>query len=324
VFALTGFLQTSEKPAAPAPPYFSGEVAFSEVMVFDYDRDGTRDKVQFWIAVEGQPAIGKPGEPGARAESGSVRYFVYDVERKKKIKDWLMGFNMGFPVAEQPYPITKISVTDRTARFDLNGTTWTITDLGDSTDQDEVVLQDPSGTRKGRFYGGVFRVVPAQPVPIGPNTECNECHRDAAVAMAASGGPHRELECATCHTEHPPDKQGARPQCRSCHEPHSPDMGDAACTGCHRGHAPATLAISATVPNAHCAACHKEQAATLRASRSLHMGVPCAVCHRSEHGATQRCQFCHRAPHPDDVMKTPEGCGSCHKTAHDLQTGRAR
>jgi hypothetical protein len=322
--AITGFLQTGEKPTTPDPPCLSGEVAFTEVLVFDYDRDGTRDRVQFWIAVEGQPAVGKPGEPGSRPESGSVRYFVFDVDRGKKVKDWMMGFNMGFPMAEEPHPITNISITGRTARFDLQGTTWTITDAGDSWDKDAIELKDASGTRKGRFYGGDFRVVPAVPVAIEANKTCNECHEDAAVAMATAGGPHRELECANCHTEHPAEKEGARPQCLSCHEAHAADMSDAACTGCHRGHAPATPVIAATVPNAHCAACHKDTAATLRASRSLHTGVPCAVCHRSEHGATRSCQFCHRAPHPEDLMKNPEGCGSCHKTAHALQAGRSR
>jgi hypothetical protein len=326
--ALTGSLRAAEEKPALTPPYLSGEVAFSEVLAFDYDRDGTPDKVQFWIAVEGRPAVGKEGELGARPESGSIRYFVYDVARGKKIKDWLMGFNMGFPVADEPHPITKIAVDGRTASFELAGATWTITDAGDSWDKDKIELKDASGVRKGRFYGGDFQVVPAaaapKPVANAANAACNECHEDAAVAMAKTGGPHRDLDCASCHTEHPPDKEGARPQCLSCHEAHGAEMKDASCTGCHRGHSPKTLSYAATVPDAHCAACHTDVAATLKASRSRHMGIACAVCHRAEHGKTESCQFCHRAAHPEHVMRKTGVCASCHKTAHDLKSGHAR
>jgi hypothetical protein len=163
-----------------------------------------------------------------------------------------------------------------------------------------------------------------EPLAVEANATCIECHRDAAVSVAASGGPHRELECANCHTEHPPEKEGARPQCLSCHQAHSPKMGDDACTACHRGHAPATSAIAATVPDAYCAACHDGAATALRASKSLHMGLTCVTCHRKEHKATSDCQFCHRASHPQHVMQKPGTCASCHKTAHALESRRAK
>jgi hypothetical protein len=326
---LAGLIHAGQEPPPRQAPYLWGEVAFSEVLVFDYNRDGTRDRVQFWITIEGQPAVGKPGDAGARAESGSIRYFVVDVATGKRVKDWMIGFNMGFPVPEEPHPITDISVKGRTAQFELRGATWTITDGGDTWDKDTIELKDASGVRKGRFYAGDFRVVPdpavvTEPLAIEANAACNECHHDAAVAMAASGGPHRELECAGCHTEHPPEKEGARPQCLTCHQPHGAGMNDAACSQCHRGHAPATSVVSATVPNAHCAACHKGAAATLSASKSLHMGLTCVTCHRKEHKATSDCQFCHRASHPQDVMQKPGICASCHKTAHALESGRTK
>lgn len=321
------------KPAAaPAPgrqpPYLWAEVAFSDVMVFDYDRDGTRDRVQFWIAIDGVPAAGKAGEADYTAESGSVSYFVLDVTRKARIKDWLMGFNMGFPAPGEPHPITNIAIDGRTARFDLRGATWTITDKGDTWDKDAIELKDSSGVRKARFYGGDFRVVPlpaaaADPLAIKANAACVECHREAAGAIAASGGPHRELECANCHAEHPPEKAGAKPQCLTCHAAHADGMDDKACTSCHRGHAPALSAIAPTVPDAYCAACHEDAATALRASTSLHMGVTCVTCHRKEHKAKSDCLFCHRAAHPQHVMKKAGICASCHNTAHDLKRARS-
>jgi hypothetical protein len=325
---LGGGMQAGQQAVSPKPPYLWAEVAFSEVLVFDYDRNGTRDRVQFWITIEGMPAVGKPGDPGSRPESGSVSYFVVDVDRKARIKDWLMGFNMGFPAPGEPHPITNISITGRTARFELRGATWTITDKGETWDKDTIEIKDSSGMRLGRFYGGDFRVVPesaavTDPLAIAANAKCIECHHDAAVAIAASGGPHRELECTNCHAEHPPEKAGARPQCLTCHQAHAADMSDKACTSCHRGHAPATSAIAATVPDAYCAACHAGQAQALRASKSLHMGVTCATCHRKTHKASAECQFCHRATHPQHVMQKPGVCASCHNTAHALKSGRA-
>ena len=108
---------------AGSPSSFHGELAFSDTIAFDYDRDGTLDKVQFWIELHGQQAIGEPGSPGARPESGSVSYFVVDVARKRRIDNWLLGLNMagGFPVAGEPYPLVNISITERTVQFELSG-----------------------------------------------------------------------------------------------------------------------------------------------------------------------------------------------------------
>lgn len=318
--------QAGQQPAAQTPPYLWAEVAFSEVQAFDYDRDGKRDRVQFWFALEGRPVA---GDEGSRVESGTVRYFVLDMDRKTRIKDWLMGFNMGFPAPEEPHPITNLSITGRTAQFDLRGATWTVTDAGDTWAKDTIEIKDSSGVRRPRFFGGDFRVVPdpavvTEPLAIEANASCVECHREAAVAIAAKGGPHRELECASCHMEHPPEKEGARPQCSTCHQPHGPGITDASCGQCHLGHAPATSAIAATVPDASCAACHEGAASALRASGSLHMGVTCVTCHRKEHKATSACQFCHRASHPQHVMQKPGSCGSCHNTAHALKSARAQ
>jgi hypothetical protein len=79
------------------------------------------------------------------------------------------------------------------------------------------------------------------------------------------------------------------------------------------------------MPDAYCVPCHAGAAETLRASRSLHMGVKCVLCHQKEHAApATACVFCHRGSHPEHVMSKTGSCASCHKTAHDLRSGRAR
>jgi hypothetical protein len=332
-----GVLLAQEKappaPAAPQPgPSLHAELAYSEPIAFDYDRDGKPNRVQFWIEIEARPA---PGEPGTEVEGGSLKYFVYDLESKRRIDNWMAGFTLtmggDFPRPGEAYPLTNVRIEGRTAHFDFNGATWTLTDGGPSWKTDPIEIRDYRGTRKARFLGGDVRVVggaatAAKPVDVAANKECNGCHEDAALTMAAEGGPHRELECAACHTKHPPDVEGVVvPECTSCHESHSESMGAASCAECHAGHAVAKVKHAPTMPDAYCTACHAGVAETLRASRSRHMGVKCVLCHQKEHASpATACVFCHRGSHPEHVMSKAGVCASCHKTAHDLRSARAR
>jgi hypothetical protein len=316
----------------PPPASIKGELAFSETITFDYDRDGTPDRVQFWIELQGKPATGEPGAIGAEEESGSVSYFVLDLERNERIDDWLLGFNMaggggGFPVAGQPYPLTNIRIDGRTATFELQGSKWTITDGGDSWDKDTIEIESGGRKREGKFYGGNVTVTPDpqtvwEPVDIAENRRCNRCHEEAAISMAAEGGPHAELECAACHVEHPPKAPGTFPQCLECHYAHDDSMAAASCVSCHSSHNVDVVQYAITVPDAHCTACHQEAAATLQASGTLHMGLDCVVCHQAEHGAIPTCVYCHGAPHPENMMARPERCVRCHVGAHETKVGR--
>lgn len=320
----------STAPAKPlSPPCFSGKLAFTDAIAFDYNRDGTRDRVQFWIEIEGQPASGAPGTPGARSESGSVRYFVFDLESKRRIDNWLLGFNMagGFPVAGQPYPLNNIRVTGRTARFELNGSVWTITDNGDSWDQDAIEIETGGRKRMGRFYGGDVTVTPdpmivTVPADIKANRKCNQCHREAAVSIAAAGGRHSKLKCSTCHKEHPPEVETAAPQCLDCHDAHEATMDASSCVTCHSSHVVTAVQYAIKVPDGHCASCHAEAAARLEASGTRHMGLACAICHRPIHGAIPACTDCHGGPHGERVMAKPDRCVRCHNGAHETQIDR--
>jgi hypothetical protein len=316
--------------APPGPgASLAGELAFSEVVLFDYDRDGTLDRVQFWVAFEARPA---PGEPSPEVESGSLSYFVFDLEEKRRIDNWMMGFTMtmggDFPRAGESYPLTNVRIEGRTARFDFKGATWTLEDGGESWKSDTIGIADHRGTRTARFYGGDVRIVGAAPTAAAPvdvpaNRECNGCHKDAAGAMAASGGPHRDLDCIACHTLHPPEHAGAVPLCSPCHEGHDKAMSPASCSECHRSHAAGEVSYANTIPSAYCAACHAGAATALRASKSLHTGLGCGLCHQGVHGGEAKtCVFCHRGTHPQHVMTQPASCVKCHGSAHSIDRGQ--
>lgn len=318
---------TTARPAVSV----AGELAFSETLVFDYDRDGVQERVQFWISFEAVPPPGGPDAADPETESGSLVYYVYDLESEQLVDDWMVGFNMtmggGFPRAGESYPLTNVRITGRTAQFDLAGTTFTIVDNGDSWDEDTIEITNQNGTRPARFYGGDVRVVAnplevTRPMDIAANRECNECHEDAGISIAVLGGEHRELECRECHTVHPPDVDGAVfPDCLACHDGHAETMTASTCTECHASHDVTHYAHSPTIADESCAACHEDVVETLADSQSLHMGIGCVLCHQDEHAAEAKaCQHCHRGTHPQHVMRKPELCGDCHGSAHDLKS----
>lgn len=324
-----GLLIAADAAEEREAPFVAADLAYSQVLAFDYDQDGESERVQFWLRLEGVPALGKPGEREYRAETGQLYYVVYDVDAKTKVENWSIGFNMGFPMAEKPYPITNIDVRGRTASFEFQGATWTIKDGGESWEDDSITIQDHRGTRPLRFYAGNARVVPdpwtaSDPMDIEANRECNECHTEAAVSMAVVGGPHRKLACELCHVEHPPDVEGAlAASCGNCHEPHSRSMRESSCTKCHASHDVNAVVYGVDIPDGYCVACHQDASDTLQASGTLHTGLSCVLCHAAEHGASVECVYCHRATHPTHVMESSGVCGKCHNTAHETASGRS-
>jgi hypothetical protein len=324
----------SQRTAPPEPMVsVSGELAFSKTIVFDYDRDGSQDRVQFWISFEAQPPASTPGRTDAKLAGGYLSYYVYDVERHKRIDDWMLGFNMtmggGFPRAGEKYPLTNVRITGLQAQFDLGSTSFRIIDGGNSWKKDTIEVTDVNGTRIARFYGGDVRIIPnqlevAKPLDIKANRECIECHETSAVSIAVKGGPHHDFKCTDCHTEHPPDVEGVTfPNCLGCHDSHSEAMSASSCAECHGNHDVTRYIHTVTMPDTYCGACHDDVIETLKSSRSLHMGVACVLCHQNEHSAkAKECQYCHRGTHPEHVMRNPDRCGDCHNSAHDLKSAR--
>ncbi len=138
---------------AASPAELKGAVAYTEVMNFDYDKDGIVDKVQFWAEFHGRPATGEPDTPSYQPEAGEILFFLYDLERRKKILDWLQ-FSMAALPPNKPFPMTKIFINNNTAHFEVNGMQYTVKDGGKGYAHDRATANDGLRERQIRLYDG--------------------------------------------------------------------------------------------------------------------------------------------------------------------------
>jgi len=156
-------LGTTNYAAAEQPAAVSGVVAYTEVMRFDYTKDGIRNQVQFWLEFKGRSAVGNPGESSYQPEEGAIWYYLYDVEKKQKVANWLMGFNMmEGPPPSGPYPMTNLVIEGSMARFEAFDMKWTIVDGGEGYVKDRVMIDDGFRPREMKIYNGDLRIGPAQ------------------------------------------------------------------------------------------------------------------------------------------------------------------
>lgn len=146
---------------AQAPSEISGAVAYTEVVRFDYTKDGVRNPVQFWLDFKGRAASGRPGEPSYKPAEGTIWYYLFDVEKKQKVANWLMDFNMmSGPPPSGPYPMTDLVIEGRTARFQAFDMKWTVVDGGEGFAKDRVTVDDGFKPRDMKMYDGDIRVGP--------------------------------------------------------------------------------------------------------------------------------------------------------------------
>jgi hypothetical protein len=306
-------------------PEISGAVAYTEMFQFDYTKDGTRNRVQFWLEFKGSPALGKPGEAAYKPESGAIYYYLVDMDNEKQVDNWLMGFSMmEGPPPSGPYPINNIAIRGNTATFTAFGMKWTVVDGGEGYAKDTVRIDDGFKSRKMKMYGGDLSVLTTDMAAVAENKSCAECHKKPTTDMWAAGGKHATMSCGECHVGHPPEEEHSYTACMECHEPHSDEMGEESCAHCHRAHTAAKVTHSYNVPSQYCVACHQDAADELAASRSKHSDIACVRCHQETHKNSVTCQYCHGGSHPEHVMKKTGICAACHHTAHDLESARAK
>jgi hypothetical protein len=149
-------LGTAEPPAG-----ISGAVAYTEVIRFDYTKDGVRNRVQFWLEFKGKSTVGKPGNPDYRPEEGTIYYYLYDVDNKKRVANWLMGFSMmEGPPPSGPYPVSNLVIEGNTASFEAFNMKWTLVDGGEGYAKDRVTVDDGFRPRDMKMYDGDLRIGP--------------------------------------------------------------------------------------------------------------------------------------------------------------------
>jgi hypothetical protein len=141
----------------------TGAVAYTDVLRYDYNGDGKRDRVQLWMEFNGHPAIGSPGDPEYQPESGSIRYYLQDADNGTKVMKWRKGLDMEGAPKDAPVPMTNISIEGNTARFEAFGMKWTVTDGGEGYEKDKIVVDDGYKTLETKkLYGGDIRIGPAK------------------------------------------------------------------------------------------------------------------------------------------------------------------
>jgi hypothetical protein len=150
-------------PVAAAEMIVSGAVAYTDVLRYDYNGDGKRERVRFWLEFDGHSAVGKPGEPGYKPAAGTVRYFLKDADDGTKVVKWRQGLDMQGAPRDTPFPMTDIEFDGKTVRFEAFGMRWTVVDGGDGYEQDKVIVNDGFRTSEvKKLYAGDVWVGPAK------------------------------------------------------------------------------------------------------------------------------------------------------------------
>ena len=145
---------------AAGKPAISGAVAYTEVIRFDYQKVGRKANVQFWLEIKDSPASGVKGKPGYRPAGPDLFYYLFDVDKKVRVSNWLMGFSMmSEPPPSGPYPITNLVIEGNTARFEAFQMKWTVIDGGPGFGNDTVLVDDGFKPKPMKMYNGDITVM---------------------------------------------------------------------------------------------------------------------------------------------------------------------
>jgi hypothetical protein len=157
-------LMLAAAPVLAEPPMIvKGELAYSDVLRYDYTGDGHRNRVRFWLEFDGHSAIGREGEPGYRPASGTMRYFLRDDDNGTKVLKWRGGLDMLGVPKDTPMPMTDIRFDGKTVHFDAYGMQWTLIDGGKGYASDKVIVNDGFRTSEiKRLYAGDLWIGPAE------------------------------------------------------------------------------------------------------------------------------------------------------------------
>ena len=140
-------------------PQLTGEVAYSEPLIFDYDRDERPNKVQLWVSVDVKPAAGEKGEPGYRQEEGFLRRYMKDIEKGIPI----IGYSQFMMLPDNPLgeavEVSKITISGNTATFTSLKVHITVTDNGPGYTKDSIVINDGIREYPVSLFDGDLKIV---------------------------------------------------------------------------------------------------------------------------------------------------------------------
>jgi hypothetical protein len=156
-------------PVAAEEMIVRGAVAYSDALFYDYNGDGKKERVRFWLEFDGHSAIGKPGEPGYKPAAGTMRYLLKDDADGTKVVKWRGGLDMAGTPKDTPFPMTDIEFDGKTARFEAFGVRWTVVDGGDGYQSDKITVNDGFRSAEiGKLYAGNLWVGPAKQFDAAP------------------------------------------------------------------------------------------------------------------------------------------------------------
>lgn len=68
-----GQRQAGEAAKQPEVLVVQGEVAYTDILRYDYTGNGKRNRIRFWLEFDGRAALGTPGTPGYQPAAGTMR-----------------------------------------------------------------------------------------------------------------------------------------------------------------------------------------------------------------------------------------------------------
>jgi len=145
--------------SAGGRPHLTGEVAYSEPMLFDYNRDGQSKQVQFWLSLDIQPAWGKKGEPGYVDEKGTVRRYMKDLELGVPV----IGYDQFMMIPDNPLgeevAVRDIDISGNTATFTFGTFRVTVKDNGPGFAKDSIRVNDGMRDYPVSLFGGDLKII---------------------------------------------------------------------------------------------------------------------------------------------------------------------
>lgn len=146
-------------PVAAQQLGIQGAVAYTDILRYDYDGDGVRNRVQLWLEFDGRVPRDAQGRPDDARAVGTIRYFLKDADNGTKVFKWRHGLDMAGAPRDTPLPMTNLKIEGNTARFEAFDMKWTVVDGGEGYEKDKLVVDDGYKTLETKqLYGGDIRV----------------------------------------------------------------------------------------------------------------------------------------------------------------------